>query len=72
MGVAAARARGFSPRTGAGAGLLLGPLFAWLLFVEMGYGKVACTKCGTQAEATARFCKRCDAALPDPYAEGLK
>ncbi len=72
VGVAAARTRGFGMWTGAGAGLLLGPVFAWLLFIEMGYGKVTCTRCGTKAEASARFCKRCDATLPDPYAEGSK
>lgn len=69
VGLIAAEKRGFSKATGALAGLFLGPLFAWILFMEMGYGSVECPKCRTKADANARFCKKCSATLPDPYAD---
>ncbi len=70
VGVAAARSRGFSIWMGIGAGWLLGPLLAWVLFVEMGHSSVRCSRCGTRADPNARFCKNWQSAtLPDPYAE---
>lgn len=67
VGVLAASRRGFRARDGLLAGLMLGPL-AFLLFAEMGHGKVKCLKCGRVWEANARFCKGpgCGATLPDP------
>ncbi len=65
VGVFAATRRGFPATQGLLAGLLLGPL-AFLLLEEMGYGKVKCPKCGLMWDAAARFCKGCNATLPDP------
>jgi hypothetical protein len=69
IGYAAAQRKGFSLVGGTIAGVLLGPVFAWLLFVVSGIGtgdeaRRRCPHCAEWIQRAATICKHCHQPVP--------
>lgn len=68
VGYSAAQQRGYSPAVGIALGLLLGPLFAWGLFLIDGIfspnEKKRCQHCAEWIEPGASVCRFCGRDLP--------
>lgn len=68
VGYSAAQRRGYSPAVGIALGLLLGPLFAWALFLIDGIftsnEKKRCPHCAEWIEPGASVCRFCERDLP--------
>ncbi len=72
VGYAAAKHKGYSPVAGAAAGAILGPLFAWVLFLIDGILSSnelkPCPHCAEWIHPKATVCRFCNRDLPKPPA----